>query len=151
EELYVQKEIEFPVQVGMAKFMAERDQSGVARYDREGLHRWARERFKDEAHRFSEEGFRTHSKAQLREVLLEASKAGFPTSGQKQMEEAIARQFAAAPLLDDENAGELAAWANSALRLNVEPSSLNGLGRDDVRQVLYNAFDDRYRPEMRAM
>lgn len=151
EELYVQKEIEFPVQIGMAKFMAERDQAGMARYDREGLFRWAKERFKDESHRFSEESFRTSSKAQLREVLLEASRGGYPTTGQKQLEDAIARHFASVSFLDEEGAGELAAWASSALRLNVEPKNMSGLSRDEVRQVLYNAFDDRYRLEMRAM
>jgi preprotein translocase subunit SecA len=44
--LYRQKEVEFPVKVGMARFMAERSHGpGGQRYDREGLYHWARQRF----------------------------------------------------------------------------------------------------------
>src|SRR5205823_10973094 len=42
-EVYRQREIEFPVRVGMAQFMSDRQQQQVAggqRYDREGLLRW---------------------------------------------------------------------------------------------------------------
>ena len=45
-ELYRQREMEFPVKVAMARFMADRHQvpSGQ-RYDREGLFHWTRHRF----------------------------------------------------------------------------------------------------------
>ena len=45
EELYRQKEIEFPVAVGMTNFMAEGPGGGGERYNREGLIRWANDRF----------------------------------------------------------------------------------------------------------
>src|SRR5262249_44419914 len=55
-ELYRQKETEFPVKVGMARFMAEKHaQPGVQRYDREGLYHWARMRFGGEAEFMAEE------------------------------------------------------------------------------------------------
>jgi hypothetical protein len=46
-ELYHQKEVEFPVKLGMARFMSDRPvvHGAGARYDREGLFRWAQGRF----------------------------------------------------------------------------------------------------------
>jgi preprotein translocase subunit SecA len=37
------------------------------------------------------------------------------------------------------------------LQLQVQPQDLRHVDRDTARQVLANAFDDRYRPEMRTM
>jgi len=44
-KLYAQKEAEFPVRVGMSRFLHERTQTQPARYDREGLAAWASQRF----------------------------------------------------------------------------------------------------------
>src|SRR5262249_56906321 len=46
-KLYRQKEIEFPVKVGMASYMTDRAHPGHdgKRYDREGLFHWASQRF----------------------------------------------------------------------------------------------------------
>src|SRR6266851_2705975 len=58
-EIYRQKEIEFPVRVGMARFMSDRQQqpTGGQRYDREGLFRWAPLRFPNAADSLNEEDF----------------------------------------------------------------------------------------------
>ena len=62
--LYRQKEMDFPVKVGMARFMAERATGPNAgqRYDREGLYHWAKERFAAAAELIQEEAFRTESR-----------------------------------------------------------------------------------------
>ena len=75
-DLYRQKEIEFPVRVGMARFMADRQTHPGAgqRYDREGLFHWAQQRFPGAADSLSEEDFRTQSRARLQEMLLEVSR-----------------------------------------------------------------------------
>ena len=44
ESAYREKEIEYPVMVGLSHFTA-RDASGHKRYEREGLVEWARQRF----------------------------------------------------------------------------------------------------------
>ncbi len=151
QALYTQKEIEFPVQVGIAKFMAERAQIGVQRYDREGLYQWARERFPDATDRLWEEHFRTEPRSRLREILMEASRRCYPADSEGRIEEQLERCFGGQAELSEDQAGELAAWASTALRLSVDPKDLSGKTQDDARQTLFNASDDRYRPEMRAM
>src|SRR5262249_44765512 len=66
-QLYRQKEIEFPVRVAMARFMAEKAPQvpGGQRYDREGLWRWVRQRFPGKADALSEEEFRTQPRSRI--------------------------------------------------------------------------------------
>jgi preprotein translocase subunit SecA len=152
QALYTQKDIEFPVQVALANFMSDRPlPGGGQRYNREGLYQWAKERFADAAHLFSEDAFRTHSRSQLRELLLEASRKCYPADGYQRIAAALDRHFADADVLREAKAAELAAWARDALRLTVDAAALTGQDRAGAEQVLANAFDDRYRPEMRGM
>src|SRR5262249_51338480 len=68
---YRQKEIEFPVTVAMANYMAERaTQPGAQKYNREGLFAWARLRFPEAAESLKEDDFRTLSRSKLYELLL---------------------------------------------------------------------------------
>ena len=43
-EAYRQKDVEFPVRVGMQNFMADKPQAGGQRFDRDGLYRWSAQR-----------------------------------------------------------------------------------------------------------
>jgi preprotein translocase subunit SecA len=150
--LYRQKEVEFPVKVGMARFMAERGQGpGGHRYDREGLYHWARARFPAAADRLTEEAFRTESRARLQELLLEASRASYPEVSEETIDAQVDEAFSGTRLSEAEDARELAEWARTALKLEVAEADLTGVDRDRARQVLWNAFDARYRPEMRTM
>jgi preprotein translocase subunit SecA len=151
EQLYTQKEIDFPVQVGLAGFLSEGGQGRPQRHDRDGLHTWAKQRFPTVADRFSEDAFRTESRHRIRDLLLEASKACYVANGPKQIDEQLEKFFDGTDRLSEEAAGELRAWASSALQLDVEASLVSGAKQDQARQVLANAFDDRYRPEMKAM
>src|SRR5206468_996820 len=45
----------------------------------------------------------------------------------------------------------IAEWFKNKFAIEVPAAALTGLTQDDVRQVLWNAFDDRYRPEMRRL
>jgi preprotein translocase subunit SecA len=152
-ELYHQKEIEFPVKLGMTRFMADGPVGpGAAhRYDREGLMRWCRERFPQLAEALSEEDFRTLSRAKLHEKLLEVSRKAFPTTGTEQIDARLDDAFGKAGALDEGGAEELASWGTSELGLEVDPDDLSEVEKDAARQVLWNAFDDKYRPEMRRM
>jgi preprotein translocase subunit SecA len=151
EKLYHQKEIEFPVQIGLASFLSEGGQGHVQRHDRDGLCAWAKQRFPDLADRFALDDFRTGARHRIRDSLLDASKKCYPENGWDQIEDELDRWFAKPGFLTEEAANELAAWAKSSLRLDVEPQMFAGQRREHAQQVLLTAFDIRYRPEMRAM
>jgi preprotein translocase subunit SecA len=151
--LYRQKEVEFPVKVGMARFMAERNQvpAGGQRYDREGLFHWSRGRFPASAELLTEEDFRTQSRARLQEQLLEASRRSFPPEGQDAIDAKLDEAFEGTGLSEADDARELTEWAKTTLQLEVPENELTGISQDAARQILWNAFDERYRPEMRGM
>jgi preprotein translocase subunit SecA len=151
-ELYRQKEIDFPVKVAMARFMADRQQvPGGQRYDREGLYHWTRLRFGETSTTLIEEDFRTLSRARLQEELREVSRRSFPPSGQEKIDEKIEETFSGTSLSEPDDAKELADWARTELHLEVAETALTSVTQDAARQILWNAFDLRYRPEMRGM
>jgi preprotein translocase subunit SecA len=152
--LYHQKEIEFPVLAGMAKFMS--DQApvipGQQRYNREGLFLWAQERFPAARERINEEDFRTQPRGKLNELLRDISRSNYPADGQERLDARLGETFEGSSRpCDAEDAGELANWVQSNLGLEVSAEQLRGLNPDRVRDVLWTAFDLRYRPEMRQM
>ncbi len=153
-DLYRQKEIEFPVKAGMAQFMSERAQvqPGAQRYNREGLFVWARERFPAYREKFSEEDFRTQSRPKLQELLLEASKASFPAKHEDEIDDKVEEVFEGSKRgCDADDAAELAAWVKQGYDVEVSAEDLVGRPSGEVRSQLWNAFDNRYRPEMRQM
>jgi preprotein translocase subunit SecA len=183
-EIYRQKEIEFPVRVGMARFMADRPQQpgGGQRYDREGLYRWAKQRFgglvgssvpavhsagggpgdarpsvpdngaksADDV-QMTEEEFRTLSRPRLQEKLLELSRQYFPKVRQQEIDAHLEEAYHGTRLSEPEDARELADWFREEVGLDVPEAALTGVTQEAARQVLWNAFDERYRPEMRRM
>jgi preprotein translocase subunit SecA len=159
-DLYRQKEIEFPVKVAMARFMADRQQAaaGGQRYDREGIYHWTRMRFPQISESvLTEEDFRTQSRPRLLEELLKISAKYVPNGtdgqpiGEEQIDLKVDEAFEGASVAEPDDARELVDWARSTLKLEISESELTGLSRDQARQVLWNAFDDRYRLEMRGM
>jgi preprotein translocase subunit SecA len=152
-ELYRQKEIAFPVMASIVRHMADRPQAagGGQRYDREGLYRWALSRYPQAAEKLSEEDFRTQSRARLLEMLLEVSRETFPKVGQDEIDAKLEDAMHGTALAEAEDAKELTDWATAELGLDVTDAELTGLSKDRVRQILWNAFDARYRPEMRRM
>jgi preprotein translocase subunit SecA len=151
-ELYRQKEMEFPVKVAMARFMADRHQvPGGQRYDREGLYHWTSHRFPESGARLTEEDFRTLSRARLQEELVQISRRSFPEAGQDKIDEKLEEAFRGTDLSEPDDAKELAEWARAELHLEVPEADLTGVAQDAARQILWNAFDDKYRPEMRGM
>ncbi len=152
--LYRQKEMDFPVKVGMARFMAERAAgapAGGQRYDREGLYHWAKERFAGAADLINEEAFRTESRARLQQLLLEASRKVYPQVDEEAINAKVEDAFSGTNLSEAEDAKELAEWARGALGVDVTEAELTGITSERARSVLWNAFDARYRPEMRTM
>ncbi len=152
--LYRQKEIEFPVITAMVRFMADRAPAPGAgqRYNREGLYFWAVSRFPQARDRLHEEDFRTQSRAKLLELLLDVSRSVYPAVGEEAIDAKLEEVFEGSRRDSDaEDARELAEWVRGQWGLEVPESELTGVDHDRARQVLWNAFDDRFRPEMHQM
>jgi preprotein translocase subunit SecA len=152
-ELYHQKEVEFPVKVAMARFMADQRQAaqGGQRYDRDGLFQWTRMRFGAASESLSEEDFRTQSRHHLQEKLLDISRNYFPRDGQEQIDQKLEETFSGTTLSEPDDARELVEWARITFNLEIAEAHLTGITTEAARQVLWNAFDARYRPEMKGM
>jgi preprotein translocase subunit SecA len=150
---YRQKEIEFPVQVAMSSFMAEKA-TGVAgqqRYNREGLYAWARTRFPNHTQNFTEDQFRTESRANLRALILKVSTEAYPTTDQSEIDARIEEAMSGTRSAELDDAKELTDWMKQTFQVDVDPVKLVGKSPEAVRTVLWNAFDNKYRPEMHRM
>jgi preprotein translocase subunit SecA len=154
-EIYRQREIEFPVRVGMAQFMSDRQQQAAAaggqRYDREGLLRWAKMRFHGPAESLNEEDFRTQSRSKLQELVQEVSARYYPKIGQEDIDKKLSEVFQGASISEPDDAKEMADWARTELGLEIPESELTGISESAAREILWNHCDARYRPEMRGM
>ncbi len=152
-KLYRQKEVEFPVKVAMARFMPEQArvsfQMGGQRYDREGLYRWYQARFSGGA--IPEEEFRTQPRSKIQEMLFDASRKSFPPATQDDLDAKLHEEFAGTDHAEEADAQELAEWCKANLGLDVNAAELTGKSFDQVRNLLWNAYDQRYRPEMKRV
>jgi len=150
--LYRQKEVEFPVQLGMARFMSDRPQPAAGmghRYDREGLMRWCRQRFPGLT--MTEEDFRTLPRSKIQEKLLGVSKATFPALTHDDIDAKIAAAFAGTATADEEDAKELAEWFQQQVHIQLDVEHLAGMTEEEAREYLWDAFDLAFRIEMRRM
>jgi preprotein translocase subunit SecA len=153
-KLYREKEIEFPVTVAMARFTqvapGPTGRPTVVRVDREGLYHWYMVRFGAEGG-LSEEAFRTEAPSKLRQMLLDVSRKSFPEETHDDIDAVLRQSLSGAKSAEEADARELAEWAKESLKVEVSAEDLTGLTFDEVRDVLWNAYDQRYRPEMRRM
>jgi preprotein translocase subunit SecA len=152
-ELYRQKEIEFPVRLGMARFMAERVQQGgtAHRYDRDGLLAWSRQRFPGVSDAMSSEDFLAQSRPKLQELILGWSREYYPRSNQEDIDAKLDEVLEGTDKAEADDARELVEWAKSTFGVEVPEAELTGVSREAARSALWNACDDRYRPEMHGM
>ena len=156
-KLYAQKEAEFPVRVGMTRFLHERTQTQPARYDREGLAAWASDRFHT---LIDPEEFNLKLRPEIEQSLLEVAHKHYP--GARLAEELEARindafgpapsgPKAAPPAPDAKALADLASWAREQFGAETTADELRAEGREGARTLLVNALDARHRPEMREM
>ena len=132
--------------------MAERSRAaGQQRYDREGLYAWATQRFSDFTDQLKEEEFRTLSRLKLRDLLLDLSRKGYPSTTQDQLDEKLEEVLAGSKTVSTEQATTLKTWAKSDVDLEVNVEEISGADYDKARRILWDAYDRRYRPEMRQM
>ncbi|NDH04605.1 preprotein translocase subunit SecA, partial [bacterium] len=154
-ELYHQKEITFPVAAGMAKFMNEDTRSqavpGSQKYNREGLYRWAVSRFPNFASDLQEEKFRTLSRAEIQQLLVETSSKAMPENGQAEIDLKLHEAFKGTQISEEGDARDLCEFMQKQFQISIPAGILTGVSQDTARQIMWNIFDNHYRPEMRIM
>jgi preprotein translocase subunit SecA len=152
DELYKQKEIQFPVAVGMSRFLSESGQG--EKYDREGLARWASTRFETS---LSEDTFRGKARDEIRGVLTQCSQK-FHTNGEtiSKVDEYLTRAYgdgddgpSPETIKQPEPISELAQWAQTELKTSLAVDDLLNLPREQARRKVVEKIDARYRPELR--
>jgi preprotein translocase subunit SecA len=146
-DAYRRKDLEFPVAVGLASYLPEKMRPD-RRPDRDTLFRWATERFAASGVAIPEDVVRTEPRAKVKEVVLKASEAALPAADYPEITAKVADAFRGTKTADADDAKELADWCQAELRLDLNPAVFTGKTEEDARDVLLNAYDAKYRPEM---
>ncbi len=158
-ELYHEKEIQFPVAVGMQNFLSEGHQGVGEKHDREGLIRWANDRFQSS---LSIDDFKNKERKDIEALLTDCSRRYFGSDDpQTEQLEAGVNDFLNRAYAENgrpsedgqpthaEVLEEMAHWADEEYHLEIDASELKTLLRDDARETVFAEFDKRYRPELR--
>jgi preprotein translocase subunit SecA len=150
-EMYRQKEIQFPVSVGMTRFLAGKQN------DREGLLNWANHRFHAT---LTERDFTEKERIQIADILLERSRAYFPRDELfLQVEEYLAKAFEDDRHAQNGRSGnghiahdavltQLIDLANREFAVELTPEELESLDHARARQQVLQRIDRRFRPEI---
>jgi len=158
--LYLQKEREFPVSVAMARYMDDKGAGGAIgqKYNRDGLFQWYTMRFgpveaklREANLAVTEEQFRTESRATLMKKLTDCAKAVYPSFSHSDIDAKLSAMLPPERTLQPADGQALSEWLKAQFDLEMTPESLSGLDFAGARDILWNAFDTRYRPEMRRM
>src|SRR5262249_39716297 len=79
------------------------------------------------------------------------SKQAYPAKSQLGIDRKVEEAFHGTTLAEEADAKELCDWMRSEFGLEVEQAKLVGVTKGAARDILWNAFDARSRPEMRGM
>jgi preprotein translocase subunit SecA len=175
-QVYRRKDIEFPVLTAMRHFLPEKVGGGGSPPDREKLYHWAVQRlgsvliaqrnpqaFADSNGFFhaayqvlnelglTEEFIRTESRSRIREQLLAISRQAMPREDIEEIQIRVDEVFSGTRLADADDARELTDWARQTLHLDLLPDVFIGRDRDFALHTILNAYDKKYRPEMRSV
>jgi len=156
-EAYREREIEYPVMVGLYQF-TKRDAQGQKRYDRDTLVAWAKQRFEAD---FDPQSVGNLAHQELMPVLIELSRK-FLSGYEKATEEALARVeklfgrqggHVTAQTASGGNGAldSLSHWLEASYAYKIPREELAGLTREGLEARVRQAVDDRYRPEMQKM
>jgi preprotein translocase subunit SecA len=151
--LYAHKEAEFPVRIGLARYISDKTPGAPIRIDREGLAAWASERFHTEV---DAEELKTKLRPEIEVFFLELAQKQY--GGARTAVELDRRVDAAYGTADSPRSTpdpkaltELAAWSHNELGVELTTEELASTSRSAARQRLINALDAQYRPEMREL
>ncbi len=145
---YRNREIGFPVSVGMARFMS-RSRSGD-QYDRQGLARWAESRFRTQ---LDPDAIENTSRNDLEEMLRERSRSFFKGEDVfNEVEDKVASVYNGHDA-DDPNRPnpsklqEIISWANQEFQASLEQDEFSNADREVATNLLLREYDSHYRPE----
>ena len=151
--LYSRKEAEFPVRIGLTRYISDKTPGAPIRIDREGLASWASQRLHAEV---DADDLKTKLRPEIEVYFFDLAQKQYV--GAKVAEELDRRLDAAygpvevpRPSPDRAALSELAAWAHNELGIERTADELAGLPRDEARQTLVSAVDAIHRPEMREL
>ncbi len=153
-EAYRRKDQEFPVQVAMTTFMAERASGPGAvaqKYNREGLFYWAVTRYPESVEKIGKDFFLTESRNMIRETLMDISRKEHQELDPEQISEKVEQALAGTTNADADDAKELVEWFNGLAKTKLPVEALTGQDATRIKNILWNAYDERYRPEMHRM
>ena len=122
--MYRLKDVEFPVQVGLAAYLPEKRLPGGRQPDREGLHRWAAQRLPDAAGVLTEETARTEMRSKIKDLLVEASRGSIPAADYPDLDAKLADALSGADHAEQADAREIADWCSAELKLAIEPTAV---------------------------
>jgi preprotein translocase subunit SecA len=160
QELYHDKEISFPVSVGLHNFLA--DSPGGDKYDRDGLVHWASHRFHAQ---LDGESLKNKQRQQIEELLTQASRRYFGEGETiARIDEFLERAYGDGERRNGQSNGhgdgrktmpadnaalnQMIDWAREQFQLSLDGPELAQLDREQARQKLLQAFDVRFRPEL---
>ena len=158
EKMYREREIHFPVAVGMSRFLSD-GEGGGERYDREGLVKWANNRFQTE---LNIDSLRGRERQEVVQLLTECSQKYY--AGESQVvAQAVPRVDAylekaygernghdprSMPVQHPEPLREMAQWAEQELKVTLEADELATLPLEVTRQRVTQEIDSKLRPEL---
>ncbi|MEQ9407230.1 MAG: preprotein translocase subunit SecA [Fuerstiella sp.] len=149
-QLYDEKEVTFPVNVGMSSFL-EGDGAHGEKYNREKLCRWANTRFNRD---FSPEQFASMSTPQIRALLTDTSRDFLRTKPDVAAVEAKLRELLPdsdndAVRVTEEQAQSVRQWADREISWTVDAEKLTKMRPAEARTQILNGIDMVFRPELR--
>jgi preprotein translocase subunit SecA len=149
-QLYSEKEVSFPVRVGLSTFLTSGGGSQGGVNDRDGLVRWASKRFHTE---LDVNRIRNAPRHQI-VTELEIISRNFLGNGSVHktidgyLDQAYGESSNGASAHDIKPLSELAAWAQNNLGSTLTAEDLAPLTRDATRERVMVDVDARYRPEL---
>ena len=149
-ERYDQKEISFPVSVGLNKFLSGDGQRGE-KYNRESLARWASTRFN---RNFDPEQWSAMSSGQIEALMLETSREFLDARPNLRYVEARILELLPdstneAARVSPEQAESVADWASNDIKWTVDVSKIQELKPSEARSLFLQGIEQTFRPELR--
>jgi preprotein translocase subunit SecA len=96
----------------------------------------------------SEDAFRTEPRSKIKELLIAASRNLLPSTDYPEIDQKLDETYSGTLTADADDAHEFAEWCKTELKLELDPAKLVGLTREQARDLVLNAYDVKYRPEM---
>ncbi len=155
-ELYAHKEAELPVRIALMKYLGDRQHNQTPRYDREGLAAWASARYETTV---DPEELRPLLRSEIEVRLLAVARERYRGATlARELEAKLAAAGLDAPPdpknplhVDPAAIHDLEVWAKNSIGVELNPAEIEPEHANELRRVLLNALDAKYRPEMSEM